>query len=206
MPTPGSRPSEPLEPTDRDIPRGWHDRGYLPHYDAARVFQSITYRLADALPRAVVEQFATEVELEPETERQLELRRRYEQFLDSGYGSCVLRQPAVAQQVIEAWRHFAGERYHLHAWVVMPNHVHVLCEPLSGYSISALVGSWKAYTARRINRLLGRSGALWMEDYWDRYIRDAGHYQKVIAYIHDNPIQAGLVEAAEDWPWSSATR
>jgi REP element-mobilizing transposase RayT len=195
----------PRKPTDQESPpRGWHYRGYLPHYDATRTFQSITYRLADSLPRAVVKRFAEEAAHLPYS--QGELRKRIDQFLDAGHGGCVLRQPAVAAQMIEAWRHFDGSQYHLHAWVVMPNHGHVLCEPLAGHTVAELVRSWKSFTARRINRLLGRSGALWMEDYWDRYMRDEAHYHRVVEYIHDNPVKAGLVKEARDWPWSSVGR
>jgi REP element-mobilizing transposase RayT len=127
-----------------------------------------------------------------------------DRFLDAGHGACILRRPEVAQLVIDAWRHFDGDRYLLHAWVVMPNHVHVLCETRSGHPIPAIVNSWKTFTARQINRLLGRSGSVWLEDYWDRYIRDADHFERVVAYIHDNPVKVGLVAEREAWPWSSA--
>ena len=95
--------------------------------------------------------------------------------------------------VIDAWKHFAGQGYNLHAWVVMPNHIHVVCEPLDGYTLSSIINSWKSYTAVHINRLLTRSESLWMEDYWDRYVRDADHYDRVVAYVCDNPVKAGLV-------------
>jgi putative DNA methylase len=206
MPSPGPRSSESSDPPDHRAPRGWHHRGYLPHYDASRALQSITYRLADSLPRSVLQRFAAELAHETDSERQRELRRRSEDFLDSGHGSCVLGQPAIAEAVLAAWRHFHGQRYCLHAWIVMPNHVHVLCEPLAGHTIPQIVGVWKSFTALAINRLLGRSGALWMEDYWDRFIRDETHYHRVIAYIHDNPVKAGLASSPEDWPWSSAAR
>jgi len=41
-------------------------------------------------------------------------------------------------------------------------------------------------------------------EYWDRYIRDFEHLRRCIAYIHENPVKAGLVDAASKWPWSSA--
>jgi len=176
----------------------------LPHFDTAHVIQSITYRLADSLPVEVLRRYEQMVTDESDDQRQGALRRLIERFLDSGHGSCVLRQSAIAGMVIDAWRHFDGDRYRLHAWVVMPNHVHVLCEPLSGHSLSSIVSSWKSFTALNINRLLGRSGPLWLEDYWDRFIRDADHYDRVIAYIHDNPVKAGLASERTAWPWSSA--
>ena len=50
----------------------------------------------------------------------------------------------------------------------------------------------------------GRAGPVWHREYWDRYIRDEGHLEQVVAYVHLNPVKAGLVVAAEDWRWSSA--
>lgn len=106
--------------------------------------------------------------------------------------------------VIDAWQHFHTERYMLHAFVVMPNHVHVMVHMIPPNSIAEAVESWKRFTATRINRLLGRSGKLWQEDYWDRFVRDENHYQNAVDYIHHNPLKAGLVRNAEDWLWSSA--
>ena len=67
-----------------------------------------------------------------------------------------------------------------------------------------LIKDWKGFTARRINRVLGRRGKLWQDDYWDRYIRDEAHYRKVVRYIEANPVKAGLVKTPEEWPFSSA--
>ncbi len=60
--------------------------------------------------------------------------------------------------VCDALKHFDGERYYLHAWCVMPNHVHVAFEPIDPYELGAIVGSWKSFTAKVINRNLGRDG------------------------------------------------
>jgi len=124
-------------------------------------------------------------------------------------GCCALAHPAVARYVQDSFLHFHGERYHLHAWCIMPNHVHVLLEPLT--DLAAIVQGWKSYTARwvlRRNEELAQgtpaAARLWMREYWDRYIRDAGHYQRTVEYIHQNPVKAGLCNAVEDWPWSSA--
>jgi len=70
--------------------------------------------------------------------------------------------------------------------------------------LAAVVNGWKSFSARRINELLRRRGALWQREYWDRFIRDEQHYQRAVAYVHENPVKAGLVSRAEDWPWSSA--
>ena len=86
----------------------------------------------------------------------------------------------------------------------MPNHIHVVCEPLNGHSLSAIINSWKSFTAVHINRIISSSGPLWMADYWDRYIRDADHYDRVLAYVVDNPVKAHLATQRSEWPWSSA--
>ena len=192
-----------------DTPRGWYSRGYLPHCDAPRLIQSITYRLADSLPQTKLAELQEELRLFPVKQREVERRKRIEDWLDAGLGCCALAHSEVAQYVQNSFLHFHGERYHLHAWCIMPNHVHVLIEPL--VDLASIVQGWKSYTARWVlkkNEQLGlnipRSDQLWMREYWDRYIRDAGHYQRAVEYIHQNPVKAGLCQTAEAWPWSSA--
>lgn len=86
----------------------------------------------------------------------------------------------------------------------MPNHVHVLIEQVAGWPLDKVVAGWKSCTSKQINQHLGKRGAVWMRDYHDRYVRDDAHLQAVIEYIHENPVAAGLVARAEDWPHSSA--
>ena len=104
---------------------------------------------------------------------------------------------------------FDSQRYHLIAWVVMPNHVHVLFQPINEWTVSKIVATWKKFTARKI-RDYGRDGSVvpvapvWHQEYWDRFIRDERHFKQAVEYIHLNPVKAGLVAAAEGWRWSSA--
>jgi len=134
---------------------------------------------------------------------ELKRRTKFEEYLDRGRGSCLLREQRAAAVVEENWLHFDGQHYRLLAWVVMPNHVHLLVE-IWQTPQSQLVKDWKGFSARRINRVLNRRGKLWQDDYWDRYIRDEAHYRKVVHYIETNPVKAGLVKAPERWPFSSA--
>ena len=90
-------------------------------------------------------------------------------------------------------KHFDGERYRLHRYVVMANHVHVLVEMIGKYTISEVCKSWKNFSALNINRLLGRSGKLWHPESWDRMIRDERHYNSVVAYIEKNIRQGGIL-------------
>ena len=54
-----------------------------------------------------------------------------------------------------------------------------------------------------INLAVGRCGAVWAKDYFDRAIRNQNHFHRAVAYIHLNPVKAGLVDHAADWPFSS---
>ena len=178
--------------------KGWHSRGYVPHLDHPGLIQSITFRLANALPAEVI------ARLQLGESDDARLRDKLEEYLNAGHGECLLRQPALAQIVENALLHFDGQRYRLLAWVVMPNHVHVLIETQAGHALAEVVQSWKSFTAKAINQVLGRRGALWQREYFDRYVRDDRHLQAVIEYIDNNPVQAGLVKVASDWRFGSA--
>ena len=86
----------------------------------------------------------------------------------------------------------------------MPNHVHVLLRPLAGHALSTIVHSWKSFTAKKINSIVGSSGPVWQREYFDRMIRNARHLAVTAEYIHQNPVVAGLVTDARDWPFSTA--
>ena len=183
----------------------WHDRGYLPHFEGGEVPQNITFRLHDSLPAELRAEWARELENLPETEQRRERRKRIEAALDSGYGACHLARPEVARLVVETLGHFDNERYRLHAWCVMPNHVHVLVTPLADHTLTSIVHSWKSYTANRANQVLGRRGPFWMQEYFDRAIRDEDHFIAAVEYIEHNPVDAGLCRTPGDWAWSSRT-
>jgi REP element-mobilizing transposase RayT len=186
-------------------PRGWHSRGYLPHFDAgAELPQFVTFRLADALPASIVSTWQDELLNRPENEREAQLHRLIEAFLDGGFGACHLREPLIAELVESAILHFDGTRYTLHAWVVMPNHIHALFTPRSIWSVSKIISSWKSFTAKEANKLIGRTGQFWQEDYFDRYIRIEHHFERVIEYIDLNPVKAGLCSKSNLWPHGSA--
>jgi REP element-mobilizing transposase RayT len=180
-----------------DAPRGWHNRTYLPHNDAGDLLQCITYRLADSLPSKVLDYLVSDKE---RLEQDAKFRLKIDNYLDAGYGECLLKDPRAAQVIVDSWNYFDGNRYDLLAWVVMPNHVHILIRARS-ITLSKIIHTWKSYTAHRINELVNLSGQIWHPDYWDRFIRDERHYEAVIEYIKLNPVRAGLVEDWQDWPW-----
>ena len=220
---------------ERGTPDGWwYSRGYLPHHDGTVLIQHVTVHLADSLPQSAIERIDLSLRGLPEDRRLVERRKRLHEWIDAGHGSCVLRKPSVAEIVQNSLLHFHHVRYSLHAWVVMPNHFHVLFEPIGDWSVAGIVTSWKKFTARRIREYLkgieevnetGTSAGLetgvpgglplgvasrkrrehfWHREFWDRYIRDEEHYQDTVDYIHNNPVKAALSKSPEAWPWSSA--
>lgn len=201
----------------------WYSRGYLPHFDAPGAIQHVTFHLADSLPREAIERMQQDLEALPDEQRTVARRMRIQELLDSGLGSCVLGHADCARIVEDAIVFGDGTRYRLLAWVVMPNHVHVLIEQVAAWPLAKVVQSWKRHTTREINQLenLGAPSCtrpleempsatrrsqnpLWQRDYWDRYIRDERHYAAAKKYIEQNPVKAGLVAVAGEWPWGSA--
>jgi putative DNA methylase len=192
-----------IEMTNDYKPTGWHSRGYLPHFDAGEVFQSITFRLADSMPQTLLEQWKHDLATES-ADFEEELHWRIEGYLDRGYGACYLSNARIANLVQNALLHFDRERYRLSAWVLMPNHVHLLAAPCHAYSLSDIMHSIKSYTSQQANKILGRKGRFWFEDYFDRYIRNAKHFENAVSYIESNPVRAGLCSAASEWRFGSA--
>jgi REP element-mobilizing transposase RayT len=170
----------------------------LPHLDAPEVMQAITFRLADSLPRDVV--------ILRKDEGNAARRRRIAMALDAGHGACLLRVPACADIVEAALFHGAGVRYALHAFVIMPNHVHALVAPAADHRLPDIIQAWKSWTAKAINRQYGRSGTVWQREYFDRFIRDDRHLAATVAYIEENPVKAGLAMRAAEWRYGSAWR
>ena len=187
----------------------WHSRGYLPHFESSDVTQHVTFHLADSLSQTVLLRLESELESLPAGKRDVERRKQIDAWIDAGHGSCVLRKPAIAQMVQGSLLTFDSQRYRLLAWVVMPNHVHVLFQPMNSWTVAKVVAAWKKFTARKICDCLRStreqpSAPVWHREYWDRYIRDQTHLHQAIEYIHMNPVKAGLAASPESWPWSSA--
>jgi REP element-mobilizing transposase RayT len=178
----------------------WRSKDHRPAFEVPGLVQMLTFRLLDSIPTP---KFRA---LQPELNRLSELERRklIERHIDAGYGECLLRRPELADLMEDTLLHFDGERYWLLAWVVMPNHVHVLIEMKEGHPLPKLYQSWKGFSANQINKLLGRTGSVWLPESFDRGVRDEEHLQAAITYIHLNPVKAGLCDAPEEWRWSSA--
>jgi hypothetical protein len=122
------------------------------------------------------------------------VQERIEGWLDQGMGNCVLKEASMAAFLVSALQHFDGDRYELDCYVIMSNHAHVIGRPLMPdvYPLEAIVGSWKKYSARRINGALTLSGELWQDESYDRILRDEEHLWRAIQYVGANPDKARL--------------
>jgi carbamoylphosphate synthase large subunit/REP element-mobilizing transposase RayT len=179
-------------------------RRNLPHWHQEGATYFVTFRLADAVPAALLKQWKEEFEAwekfhpEPwDARTKHEYQERFqdgrERWLDQGHGGCVLKRSEMATVVAAALRHFDRERYVLDSWVIMPNHVHALVQPASGVGLSDILHSWKSFTAKEINRTNGTKGTVWQDENYDRIVRDFDELQRYRNYIAHNPEGAGLV-------------
>jgi REP element-mobilizing transposase RayT len=173
-------------------------RRRLPHvYDPERsVF--LTWRLHDSLPphRAFPAGALNSGEAFAAMDRLLHEARD---------GPFYLRQPAVADMIVEAIQYNASilGHYALHAFVVMPNHVHLLATP--AVALPKLTKSLKGITARRANAMLALTGSpFWQDESYDRLVRAEREFERIRNYIEGNPVRAGLVRDASEYRWSSA--
>jgi putative transposase len=175
----------------------------LPHWQQDGRTYFVTFHLADSIPRSKLNDWAAERDawqkwnpIPWSAEQRQEYVRRFantiERWLDAGEGSCALSDSRVAAIVGKAFQHSHGTRCQHYAWVIMPNHVHLLFSLRKEYLLSDLICSWKSYSSRQINRLLARTGSLWQKDYFDRLVRNSEHFWNCANYIRNNPRRAHL--------------
>jgi len=183
---------------------------YLPHWTKEGAIYHVRLRLSDSLPQATLNEWKEEREelmkkaaqeggmLTKAEQEQFEFLflEKVEKYLDAGYGACWLQQSPIATVVRDALMYFDDDHYKLLAWCIMPNHVHIILQPLFK-ELSDILKSWKTYTANKANRILKRSGAFWQREYFDRIARDQEDLERMAEYVWQNPENAGL----KNWQW-----
>jgi len=204
----------------------------LPHIAPIGATFFVTFRLADSLPQYIVNTLKAELEAEiillkkefpGNTKHISDARKRnfgkFDHQLDAQpYGVCHLKNPEVAEIIVKKLEEYSGSLYDLHAFSIMPNHVHVL------FSMAAQVvdeqGIWpydtlqhyvqldkvmqliKGGSSFSINKLLGRKGKLWFKDSYDHFVRKEEEWLNIANYILQNPVKAGLAKKWEAWPFN----
>lgn len=131
--------------------------------------------------------------------------RRIETLLNARHGSCALAREAVAQMTIQELGNLEEQGHEILRWTIMPNHINFLIRVRDGISLASVIRFFKARTGREANKIIGQAGRFWFPEFFDRYIRDREHLDRVIRYIDQNPVKAGLVKVATDWPFGSVS-
>jgi putative transposase len=165
--------------------------GTLPHWQQGFCPQFITFRAQDSLPQSILREWreAKRIWLEhnPEPhsgekrcEYHLRFTRAIEDYLDRGLGACILREAKNREILKDVIMHAQGDKVEHHSWVIMPNHVHLLCTPR--LPLADMMKIWKGTSAHRIG-----GGSLWRANYRDTLIRNETHFLRVMRYIRENP-------------------
>jgi putative transposase len=204
-----------------------HDYKYyyqrnLPHYQPKGATLFVTFRLAGSLPREFLNELAEQSKSENEDIDHIkDLRMRNEamykfqkkQFakwdaqLDANvHGPSWLIKPDIANIVSEAIRYRDGKVYNLIAYCIMPNHVHMVCTPMflqeEVLSLARVMQSLKGYTAWKANKVLGLKDNFWQHESYDHVVRDDAELERIVNYVINNPVKAGLCETWDAWPWT----
>jgi len=170
---------------------------FLPHWHQDGKFVFVTFRLHDSLPIEKLQQLHNEKESWMKCHPQpwsVSIANEYierfgkavDKWLDSGHGDCLLKKPDNRKIVEKALHYFDGKRYDLQAYVVMPNHVHMLIQLKAGFELNEIMRSIKSFTAKEINKCEKRTGSVWQSESYDRLIRDPKHFENVVRYIIAN--------------------
>lgn len=204
-------------------------RRRLPHWDKPGAIYFVTSCLAGSIPtqgmfeinryrKALAQQPCPEDLSESDWKKRQWKQAfvRCEEWLDKKPAVRHLEQAALAEQVIESLCHFAGTRYSIWAFVVMPSHFHWVFEPDTDWVTSLgddankrpprerIMHSVKLNSARECNRLLGSKGTFWQDESYDHCVDDVDELQRIIEYIEQNPVKAGLCDEPVGWRFSSA--
>jgi putative transposase len=206
-------------------------RRHLPHIQPPGTTLFLTFRLAGTIPAAVRQQLMAEIETAEKILTQIDDSQEYarqayrlsriafgkwDKVLDqAAHGPVWLKQPEIAQLVVESLQYRDNSVYDLDTYTVMSNHVHALFTPLvlvkeeteaetepTYHALSAIMQSLKGFTAWKANELLGRTGQFWQHESYDHVVRNEQELQRIRRYILQNPVQAGLVAHWDEWPWS----
>jgi REP-associated tyrosine transposase len=189
-------------------------RRRLPHIQIAGSTYFVTFRLKNSLPKDALEKLSKETDKIKELAKEeavLEHRRwfgKFDDYLDRVLcGNTFLKNEPIADLVAESIHYRDGKVYDLVVFCIMPNHVHLVFMPLEKsegvfYSLAEILQSLKRHTARQSNLILGRSGAFWQDESYDHIVREESELERIIKYVLNNPVKAGLVDDWTKWKWS----
>ena len=200
-------------------------RRNLPHIQPPGATMFVTYRLFGSIPDDICQKLITEAE---RIDCELDQIKDYKKRIQQGYleqermfakwdnflnvatiDPYWLADERIAKIVTDSLHYLHGRLCDLQAYCVMSNHVHVLFTPLlkdkqitKYYPLSKIMHDHKRHTARQANKILEREGQFWEHESYDHFVRDDRELQRILIYILNNPVKAGLVEQWSDWKWT----
>ncbi len=196
-------------------------RRNLPHWTPKGGTFFVTYCLADAVPQAMLEKMAEEFVMQvnqlkkepnftPSMLNDLHKKQfaKYDECLNKGYGEQHLKKPEIAEIVKKSLHYFDNTRLELISYCIMSNHVHVMFrlfekdELNKPITLSKIMHSIKSFSGSEINYKLKRKGTLWLAESYDHWVRNKNSWSRIVDYILDNPVKAGLIEDRKDWKWN----
>lgn len=200
---------------------------HRPHFQPSGATLFVTFRLHGSLPKHVIEQlkeqynrlnqmmmqYTLEDKQGKEYQRyyaqQKQLISKYDDYLhQSTTGPHYLKDENIARLVCSSMKYWDQKKYDLLAYCVMSNHVHNVFTPLETnggefYTLESIMHSIKSYTATEANKFLNRKGKqFWAHESFDHYSRSNEETERIVSYVLNNPVKAGLVESWKEWPWS----
>jgi REP element-mobilizing transposase RayT len=180
-------------------------RRNLPHLYLENGRYFITFRLADSIPYKLLRQIIkNHHNIKDDDVKSKRIFQKYDDILDSGkYGANYLKLDEIAELVKTCIHYPDGAEYTLICYTIMSNHAHVVFDLLeNNKGVSKIMQSIKGISARRSNNALNRSGTFWQDESFDRLIRNDRELLRIINYVLNNPVKAGLVTKWNDWKHS----
>ena len=170
----------------------------IPHWNQCDCVQFVTFRLADSLPQSKLQEYMSRKaewlnahpkpwSLSDQDEYDNVFGAAIDKWIDAGHGECLLKDQQARDALEDVMMLSDGQRYDIYAFVIMPNHVHVLMAPMAGNAVQDIVRAWKSASSHRINKLLNRKGTVWERDSFDHMVRNAEDFNAKLQYIADNP-------------------
>ncbi len=192
-------------------------RRHLPHLQRAGANYFVTTRLVDSIPKEQLNQLQaeqvklkrglsrTDLPLDEKTRIENELKRhfaKYDALLDkASTGPSWLRDPSIAKLVFDHILTEAERSYRLDCFTIMSNHIHIVLKPNIDVRLDEAMRRIKQPTAFHCNKRLARHGAFWQDGSYDHIIRER-EWARIIWYVLQNPVEAGLVTRWQDWPYT----
>jgi putative transposase len=189
----------------------------LPHVQPESGLVFITFRLNQELPKEIQQELndykkkltsqIKEVKYQQNHIRKLTFAFYDQQIAAHHSSDDYLSNPIIAQMLFDLIKEFDGIFYRLYCFTIMPNHVHIVFRILNTHEdkpheMSFIIKKLKAISARNANKTLNKEGKFWFREYYDYSVRTEKELYRIIEYISQNPVKAGLVSEAEKWKWT----